>query len=367
MTTKTLRQAWYTVCPVPAASSLAHAAGNLTTDALGADVRLRSILSQPDPRIRQSHYDQTQPGLFREGGNIPPLWARSQGREISVIGLTWVDHFAAVIALDPRIESASDLKGRRLGLPSNPNELIDHPRATALHGYLSALESAGLSHEDVEFVDLRSDLAVLTAPSPTTPLSQSRISARTLNLGHAAKLRALVSGQVDALFVSTGEIQLVDQIGARIVAHVDALPERSSRVNNLSPTLFTVRRDLLDERPEVVDRYLARSLLAAREAQQDPAGVKRTIARDTAIAEEYVDLAYSSDVHRTLRPSTDPELIELLREQKDFLLRWGFLAGDVDIDELVDPAPLQRAEALAAGAPLADGPPVEEAGHAAGS
>ena len=38
------------------------------------DATLNNIRAHADRWVREAHYDQSQPRLFREGGNIPPIW-----------------------------------------------------------------------------------------------------------------------------------------------------------------------------------------------------------------------------------------------------------------------------------------------------
>ncbi len=135
------------------------------------------------------------------------------------------------------------------------------------------------------------------------------------------------------------------------VADVGASPDRADRINNLAPVVFTVRGELLEEAPDVVDRYLAQALRTAAWAKAHPIDAKRIIARESGVAEELVDDVYSPTVHEALRPSMDPELIELLAQQQEFLLRHGFLEADFDADAWIEPEPLRRAAELLAAAP----------------
>jgi hypothetical protein len=105
---------------------------------------------------------------------------------------------------------------------------------------------------------------------------------------------------------------------SRVVVDVGRLPDIASRINNISPTVFTVRGELLDERPDLVKRYLEQAIRTARWARDNQAEAKRLIARDSSLAEELVDLAYSPHVAAVLEPSLDPRLIGLLENQKDF-------------------------------------------------
>jgi ABC-type nitrate/sulfonate/bicarbonate transport system substrate-binding protein len=88
-----------------------------------------------------------------------------------------------------------------------------------------------------------------------------------------------------------------------VVGDVGRLPDIASRINNIAPTVFTVRGELLDERPDLVARYLEQAIRTERWARENQAEAKRLIARDSSIAEELVDLAYSPKVAAVLEPS----------------------------------------------------------------
>jgi 2'-hydroxybiphenyl-2-sulfinate desulfinase len=109
-----------------------------------------------------------------------------------------------------------------------------------------------------------------------------------------------------------------------------------------------VRGELLDSRPDVVARYLARAIKTARWAVANPLDAKRQIARDSSIAEEWVDAAYSPNVHAVLEPSLKPELIALLADQKDFLVRWGFAPNDFSVADWIAHEPIEEARRLVA-------------------
>ena len=68
--------------------------------------------------MRESHFGHTQANSFRQGGNIPPLWARSHGADVRLIGLSWAEQYQAVVTRrDSGIDGPADLAGRKLALP----------------------------------------------------------------------------------------------------------------------------------------------------------------------------------------------------------------------------------------------------------
>ena len=346
--TQKSQEVWYTVCPVPSAASIALARRDYEQEFRGSDVTLHSIRSHPDRKVREAHYDQSHPNLFREGGNIPPITSKSKGQNLRVIGLSWIEHYSSVLALpNSGIQTAADLKGKRVGLIKRPNDPVDFPRATALRGYLAALESVGLGYDDVTFVDIPITEALVGKPPEAGALSSSFFSVRVTRKRQGPEVRALLTGEVDALYQSGPGVELQSLLDAHVVADISKHPETRSRINNLAPVAFTVRGELLDSRPDIVARYLARAIKTARWAATHPADAKRQIARDSSLAEEWVDAAYSPSVAQVLEPSLTPELIGLLENQKDFLLKWGFIPNDFSIADWVAHEPLAEARRLA--------------------
>ncbi|MCA7022271.1 ABC transporter substrate-binding protein, partial [Staphylococcus aureus] len=77
------------------------------------------------------------------------------GRDTRLVAITWTDEFQALVTLPGRgIDKPEDLAGKRFGVPSRVNDLIDFHRATALKGLVSGLSLVGLQHSDVQLVDL---------------------------------------------------------------------------------------------------------------------------------------------------------------------------------------------------------------------
>ena len=195
---------WYTRCPVPTASSIAISQGWLDEEFAADGIAVASLRASADDAVRESHFSHTQADSFRQGGNIPPIWTRSRGSDVRLIGLSWAEQYQAIVALPGSgIRGPEDLRGRRLGLTRRLNDQIDFWHATSLRGYDSTLRHVGLSLDDVKLVDIPVTERYL-ATSGGEAHSGSLFGAWTNRRLQSAEVLALIRGEVDAIYVAGG-------------------------------------------------------------------------------------------------------------------------------------------------------------------
>ena len=330
---------WYTRCPVPTASGLAHSLGWLGQTAADAGLGL-GVLQDAGPELAPRHFDHRLLGLIREGGNVPALAARAEGSPTRLIGLTWIDEAQAVlVAPDSEVTGPGDLAGLRIAVPAWAQDRArSFPRAMALHGFASALRLGGLTLADVRPVEI----GVERDP-------QVRNDARSDRRVTTWGVEELLAGDVDAIYVKGARAQEVArEHGLRVAVDLDATDSKRLRVNNGTPRPITVHADLLETRPDVVVGFLAQTLRAADWAAGHLDEVRTVLARETFSGAQGVEAAYGDDFHRGLHPTLSEERLELLDVQKQFLYTHGFLATDFDLASWVAPEPLQQASALLA-------------------
>ena len=329
---------WYTRCPVPSPLDIAARQGWLAEAFAGHGIAVESIIDSKDRSVRESHFDHHLAWSFRQGGNIPPIWARANGRATRLVAITWTDEFQAIVTLPGRgIASAADLAGRRFAVPRRVNDLIDFHRATALKGLVSGLSLAGLAASDVQLVDLPIEESVI--------LAQGEASLFGLRRRHPyfREVEALVRGEVDALFLKGAEgVVVANLIGAQVVAEFGRHPDPKVRINNGTPRVLTVDEALATQRPDLVVELLAVVQRASSWAEAHPDETLRFVAREMATSEEAVLASNGSEVHRHLRIGLEPALVGAIDHFKRFLLDWGFLPADFDLQQWVDPAPLRQ-------------------------
>ncbi|MFD7714901.1 ABC transporter substrate-binding protein, partial [Streptomyces sp. NPDC059814] len=131
--------------------------------------------------------------------------------------------------------------------------------------------------------------------------------------------------------------------GAEVAVELDGLPDPRFRVNNGTPRPITVHQQLLDDHPDLVDRFLAVLLRAADWAAGQPAEVDRILGAETGAGADGVAGAYRPGTHLTLHPSLSAERLDLLAAQEAGLRAHGFLPEPVDVAAWADPGPLRRA------------------------
>src|SRR5690554_4975792 len=238
---------WYTRCGSATASALAIQKNWLQEEFDRPGTELLSLRDSDSQELRNSHFHHGQSGMFREGGNIPPIWAKGTGKDTVVLGITWIDEYQGILVrADSDIHSLADLKGKRLGIPLHDNAIIDFQRGAAPPGFQTALAQAGLTPEDASFVDILSPAQALASGTEPQPSQRGGVIA------------ALKAGEVDAIFIRYARgYRAAQDPELRQLLNIKDLPEPLQRVNNGTPRPITVDRAFLKRHPDVVVRYLA--------------------------------------------------------------------------------------------------------------
>ncbi|WP_455928335.1 ABC transporter substrate-binding protein [Pseudomonas capeferrum] len=337
--TQPLDTLWYTRCPVPTGLGIAVQKGWLqaTVGALGTEVQ--SLRESDDKAVRESHFDHTLRNSVRHGGNIPAIWARAQGRETRVIGLSWADEVQLILTRqDSGIKTVKDLKGRTFGLPDWAGAQIDFTRAQALRGLENALSLEGLKVGDVKLKNFRyggtfSDTPVRSIAG--TPVTQ-KVTERNL------ELIGLLQGEVDAIFLKGAHAaQQAHDFGLHTVIDTGSHPDPLIRSNNGTPRTLAMDLNLLENHFDVASGILDSVLRAEQWAHTHPEETRRYLAQETNSSEYWVTAAYGNDAHLRLRTGLDEQAIAALQDFTHFLHRWRFIPNSFDVREWIDARPLE--------------------------
>jgi sulfonate transport system substrate-binding protein len=330
---------WYTRCGAATASALAIRKSWLQEEFAKGGTVLHSLRDSDSLETRNSHYHHKQTGMFREGGNIPPIWAKGTGQDTIVVGITWLDEYQGILSrAGSGVRTIGDLKGKRLGIPRHKDAVIDFQRGAAQHGFATALTLAGLTSTDVTWVDIDAPSYDLQDGPRHRPQEGER---------RDVTLDALGNGVVDAIFIRFARgVRAARDPRFHEVININTLQDPLLRVNNGTPRPITVDRAFLDKHPEVVVRYLAVLLRTAAWAAESHEEVVKLLApEDGGGAVEDVIASHGVDVHKSFTPKLTKEYIDGLQTQKNFLRDWGYLQHDFDVrKDWIVSEPLQQAQ-----------------------
>jgi len=320
---------WITRCAVPTSVGLAVHHGWFEEEFAPDGLRVDYLPYLTSREAQRRHYDHELTTLLREGGNIPALWTRAKGEPTRLIGLTWIDERQVIVGHPgSEVASPADLRGKRLGIPLRGTESVDVFRGMALRGFAGALASAGLGLEDATLVDVRSDGTVGGLANQWDP-----------------EFDALARGEVDVIYAKGAvAVDAVTSRGARVVIELDHDVAPQFRINNGTPRPITAHQELLDTRPEVVERFLAVLLRAAQWGREHPDEITAVLAEETGADLQGAAGAYTATSLAGFEPTLTPDRVGSLTRQKDFLFAHGFLPGDFDVDQWVDEKPLLGAQ-----------------------
>ncbi len=331
---------WFTRCPVPTATGLAHKLGWLEQEFKPDGIAI-STLQDVGGELARHHYDHELPTLVREGGNLFAIPAKAQGAPTRLVGLTWIEEGQSILTRPGSdIRSPADLKGKRLALPAfRPADIAENKRGRSiargmsLQGYKGALASAGLTLDDVRLVEVGGELLNGAASAPRE--NQGRLW---------QGLEPLLKGEVDAIYVKgAAAAEAARKHGAVVGIDLDKLSDRRFRVNNGTPRPITVHEHFLENHFDLLVRFLYQTLRAAEWAKTNLSGVYEILQGETRAGSEGVKEAYRDGFHLSLAPDLSRERVELFRRQKDFQLIHGFLDRDFDYDAWIDFRPLEAA------------------------
>ncbi len=344
--TRAVDTIWYTRCPVPTAFSVAINRGFIEREFASDGIRIASLQQAADPKTLQSHFNHSLGDSFRYGGNIPPIWARSEGADTKLIGLAWIDAPHVILTLpESGIRTVADLKGKRLSVPRRVNDQIDFWRAGAIRTYEVALATEGLTLDDVELVDVPIVPGYIDAGTGSA-ITGSIFSSARRRSPLSGDLAALVEGRVDAIFTeSSFSVHLRKFLGAHVVYDAHSHPDPRARHNNAIPQAFTVSAGLVRDRPDLVARVIAATIEAADWARAHRDELIRITALEANVSEEIADYTYPL-LEQQLETGFTPEAVDAIRLRKQFLLSHGFIKTDFDLEDWIDRAPLQAAQDL---------------------
>lgn len=348
-----VREICYTFCPVVVTSHIAMAKGWFQEEFDRDGIKLSHISTLPLEHW-QSHFSHKYQPLFRDGGNIPPIWTNAEGVKTKVVGMNFVDHSRSIlVAKDSPITSVKDLKGKKIALKRRLRNLIDFPRVMEKRDIILALEAHGLSEDDIQFIDIPIDIGSIATDLKKNAEDQqiSETAGWAIapqadwKLPHQPEIEALGRGEVDALTANSGRDLILERAGAaKIIYDLKSYPDWRYLVNINYPYVVTVNADFADKYPELVVKWMRAMVKAGTWAKENRDEVLTIMADAIGRSEEVLNETLSEDFHMHLVPEITERGVEALNIMKDFMRKHGFINNDFSVEGWVDGSYLEEAK-----------------------
>jgi ABC-type nitrate/sulfonate/bicarbonate transport system substrate-binding protein len=327
-------EAHYTICPVLVASNIAVEFGWLDEEFKRVGAKATYLRSLPDNAGWIPHYTHGLPHLFRDGGAIPTILAKADLVDTTLIGLTWTQVGGHILARsDSGIRRVAQLAGRKIGLTRSLNgNKVDFSRATAHRGAIVALELAGLSDKDVEWIDLHEadDPHYAPAQKPAELWAQSRAY-------HTEEkdVTALRDRQVDAIYSNPGRSEtLVNSGEFTVIEDLSRYPDWTAQLAN-GPYTTAVNTAFAQEHPEVIVAFLRAAIRAGRWINEHRAAAAQIFTRVTFYRNPRLVESLIRDFDFV--PQLSPRNLAATELQKKFLRDYGYVQKDFDVKQWANP------------------------------
>ncbi len=321
------KEIYFTPCPVEVLSHVAFHAGFFAESFRGTGSELRHISSLPTAEW-DNHFTHRHPHFIRDGGNIPPIWARSRGVDTYAIGVTFAHRRQVMLTRKDSLDSVADLAGKRLALPKREGELIDFWRATLLRGSLSVLEIHGLTGEDVTFVDIPVSERYLDEKTDGNSIWTHRSRAGAF---HEQEILALQKGLVDAVYTEGSRVVDLERLpDLRVLYNLSDHPEVQRKTNICMPCIITCSGELARSYPDLVFAYMNGLKRAAEWAKTHREELLNIWARELYLDRECVERTFPQHVNELLTPRLDQMALIALESQIHFLFEHGFILEEFD-------------------------------------
>ncbi len=338
-----IKQIHFTICPTPNTSYIAHKQGWIKKALGELGVEVLQLQDQPK-ELWITHFNYKNPILFREGGNAPPIYAKADGQDVVLLGVTNLQSKQYIIArADSPVVSVEQLVGRKVGIPTFPNALIDFVRTSSLQAFDLALSARGVNISKVHYTNINSDGTFVEGGYKSLRDAVQPLERQQPRL--SPQLEALDKGEVDAIYVSGPQATKLLLTGKyKVIFDLTAAPDVLAPINNAYPNVLTVHRNVAEKAPEVVVAYVRELLRAAEWAKTHYTEAVALLAEQTYATPGEFIASFDFGYVGRLAPELSDKSLAILDGRKESLLKHGFLKQDFSVYEWADASFLKAAQ-----------------------
>lgn len=332
----------HTLCPGPQASYFSVLHGWTQEELVKVGTRLTYLRSIPDTHSLWPHVGHRSESLIREGGNHPPIWARADHSDTRLVATLAPTPAGGqiVVRADSGLYRVADLKGKRIGIPKGRNSIkLDFQRVPAHRGVINALALNGVAEKDVTLVDVEHDDFAVEKPSVTPFERAGRFTKQ--NPEEAVDVRALAAGTVDAIFSTDDRTRLLERTGKyKAIEDLRRYPDWT--LTGAGTPVITVSAKLAKEQPERIVAYLRAAIRGGRWVNENPREAAELFVKNSG-PHLSVERVAKQLAEQDFVPKLDPQALGGLAVQKKFLLDYGYIRNDFDVNQWVDSQFLEKA------------------------
>ena len=221
-------------------------------------------------------------------GGTSAILAASNGVDIKIIGIySRAPKAFNLMAKDPAIKSAADLKGKK----------VAGPKGTILHQILiAALDKNGLKATDVELI----------------------------SMGIPASVTAMLNGNVDVALVAGADVLRAEKAGAHIIANGEGLVDAT--------IVIATSGKFLKEHPDAVKQFLAAHKENIEYMNKNKDSAFAYTATETGLQPSDVEIM--APWYNFTPTISDKDIEELVKTQ-DFLLKTNLQKNKININNLI--------------------------------
>lgn len=317
------QEVYYSYCPIPNATYLALRSNMLQTGMAEAGYSLR-CLQELSMDQWAAHFTYKSDRLFRNGGYSPPIWARSQGEKVELLGVNMIwEKLPVLVRADSDIVEFDQLKGKRLAVSVHPNVIFDVHQFVTRQGWREALERHEIGADEVRWVELKN------------------------YDGIAREGRGAKGGQIDRSEAEALEQGTVDAIYGKFPRSERMLAGGSFRrledIWTAYPVLLTVSSALAEREPEAVTAYLKQTVKAARWAVRHGDEAAVLLAEQTNGTPEEFRRSFSEKTLLNLEPNLTDGSLAAVERCVQFLYDNRCIPAPVEVGRWANPHFLEQA------------------------
>lgn len=343
------KEFYYTNCPLISCSNVDQEIGWVKEELKKIGIEYKYLRSTVE-NDWYPHYVHNLDNLLRVGGAFPAIHVQADIRRTRLVGLTHVYEGGCMMvrAKDP-VYRMQDLKGKKIGVSKSMNVIKnDWWRVQELQGIEAMLRVNNMTWDDIQVVDFPYPDDWYDKPEMLTPINNPSELWLKRDIKHDLGFRplenALLKGEVDGIYTQSKVFQHLQEATGNLKAVEDLsrYPDWTLQGANV-PATFTVSDVVCEKHPEVVVAILKGLIKVGRWANEHKHAAAVILNKGTY----YLD---AEDTYRGIKdvdlvPSLSPLNLAATEVNKDFMLRYGFIENDFDVQAWAAPEFLEKAAA----------------------